>query len=190
MYSLLSASILKIIEQTFKLLVIWHTITLMWCHCNECMRFQQPGYFDFLSPVRPHVTMSNILDIVDWLAKHFSKSLPETISSTVLLARYQWYHDDVIKWKYFPLYWPFVRGIHWLPVNSPYKGQWCRALMLPLICPWINSWVNNREAGDLRCHRAHYDITVMLIYLQVQWWPSSGPIRAHNCRLMVCRKQW
>ena len=22
-------------------------------------------------------------------------------------------------------------------------------------------WVNNREAGDLRRHRAHYDITVM-----------------------------
>ena len=22
------------------------------------------------------------------------------------------FHDDVIKWKYFPRYWPFVRGIH------------------------------------------------------------------------------
>ena len=28
-------------------------------------------------------------------------------------------HDDVIKWKHFPRYWPFVRGIHWSPVNSP-----------------------------------------------------------------------
>ena len=27
--------------------------------------------------------------------------------------------------------------------------------------PWINSWVNNREAGDLICHRAHYDVIVM-----------------------------
>ena len=27
--------------------------------------------------------------------------------------------------------------------------------------PWINSWVNNREAGDLRRHCAHYDIIVM-----------------------------
>ena len=27
--------------------------------------------------------------------------------------------------------------------------------------PWINGWVNNGEAGDLRRHRAHYDITVM-----------------------------
>ena len=25
-------------------------------------------------------------------------------------------HDDVIKWKHFPSYWPFVRGIHrWIP---------------------------------------------------------------------------
>ena len=33
------------------------------------------------------------------------------------------YHDDVIKWKHFPRYWPFVRGIHRSPVNSPHKGQ-------------------------------------------------------------------
>ena len=33
-------------------------------------------------------------------------------------------HDDVIKWKHFPRYWPCVRGIHRLPVNSPHKGQW------------------------------------------------------------------
>ena len=37
-----------------------------------------------------------------------------------------------------------------VPVNSPYKGQWCGALMFSLICAWINDWVNNREAGDLR----------------------------------------
>ena len=33
-------------------------------------------------------------------------------------------HDDVIKWKHFPRYWLFVRGIHRPPVNSPHKGQW------------------------------------------------------------------
>ena len=40
-------------------------------------------------------------------------------------------------------------------------GQWRGALMFSLICAWINGWVNNREAGDLRRHRAHYDVTVM-----------------------------
>ena len=33
--------------------------------------------------------------------------------------------------------------------------------MFSLICAWINGWVNNREAGDLRRHRAHYDVIVM-----------------------------
>ena len=65
-------------------------------------------------------------------------------------------HDDVIKWKHFPRYWPFVRGIHRSPVNSPHKGQWHGALMFSLICASINCWVNNGDAGDLRRHRAHY----------------------------------
>ena len=34
-------------------------------------------------------------------------------------------------------------------------------LLFCLICAWTNGWVNNRDAGDLRRHRAHYDITVM-----------------------------
>ena len=71
------------------------------------------------------------------------------------------HHDDVIKWKPFPRYWPFVQGIHRSPVNSPHNGQWRRALIFSLICVWLNGWVNNREAGDLRRHRAHYDVIVM-----------------------------
>ena len=66
------------------------------------------------------------------------------------------------KWKFFPRYWTFVRGIHRSPVNSPRKGQWRGALMFSLICAWINGWVNNREAGDLRRHHAYYDVFVML----------------------------
>ena len=70
-------------------------------------------------------------------------------------------HDDVIKWKHVPRYWPFVWGIHRSPANSPHKGQRRRALMFSLICVWINGWVNNREAGDLRRHRAHCVVIVM-----------------------------
>ena len=70
-------------------------------------------------------------------------------------------YDDVIKWWHFPRYWPFVWGIHRWPVKSPLKGQWRGALMFPLICAWTNSWVNNRDAGDLRHHRAHYNVTIM-----------------------------
>ena len=70
-------------------------------------------------------------------------------------------HDDVIKWEHFLRYWPFVRGIHRSPVHSPHKGQWRGASIFSLICARINDWTNNREAGDLRRHRAHYDVTVM-----------------------------
>ena len=70
-------------------------------------------------------------------------------------------HNDVIKWKHFPRYWPFVRGIHRSLVNSPNKGQWHGSLMFPLICVWTKGWANNREAGDWRRHCAHYDVIVM-----------------------------
>ena len=78
------------------------------------------------------------------------------------------------KWKHFPRYWHFVRGIHRWPVNSPHKGQWRGAFMLSLICTKINGWVNNGEAGDLRRHRAHYDVTVMSMWkgrsnIELEW---------------------
>ena len=49
------------------------------------------------------------------------------------------------------------------PVNSPHKGQWRGALMFSVICAWINGWMYNREPGDLRRHRAHYDVIVMCL---------------------------
>ena len=54
-----------------------------------------------------------------------------------------------------------VCAIHRSPVNSPHKGQWRGTLMFPLICTWTNRWANNGDAGDLRRHRAHYDVVVM-----------------------------
>ena len=72
------------------------------------------------------------------------------------------HHDGVIKWQHFPRYWPFVRGIHRSPVNSPHKGQWRGALVFSLICGRINGWVNKWEADDLRHHHTHYDVTVRL----------------------------
>ena len=41
-----------------------------------------------------------------------------------------------------------------------HKSQWHRALLFSLIYLWTNGWVNNRDAGGLRRHRAHYDVTV------------------------------
>ena len=65
--------------------------------------------------------------------------------------------------EHFPRYWPVVRGIHRSPRDFPHKGQWRGALIFSLICAWTNGLANNRDAGDLRRHRAHYDVTLMII---------------------------
>ena len=79
----------------------------------------------------------------------------------ITVSQWEIHHDDVIKWKHFLRYWTVVRGIHRSPVSSSHKGQWRGALKFSLVSARINGWVNNREAGDLRRHRAHYDIIVM-----------------------------
>ena len=51
--------------------------------------------------------------------------------------------------------------------NSPVSGEFpaqrpvMQSFDVFLICVWIHDWVNNREAGDLRCYCAHYDVIVM-----------------------------
>ena len=70
-------------------------------------------------------------------------------------------HDDVIKWRHFPCYWPFVRGFHRTAVESLHNDQWRGALMFSLICAWTDIWANNRDAGDLRRYCTHYDVTVV-----------------------------
>ena len=96
------------------------------------------------------------------------------------------YHDDVIKWKHYPRYWPFVRGIHRSTVNSPHKGHWRGTLKFSLIYIWINDWVNNREAGDLRRYRANYDIIVM------QWYklPIHVAYSFHSNGLRSCLQEF
>ena len=98
-------------------------------------------------------------------------------------------HDNVIKWKHFPRNWPFVRGIHRSPLNSPHKGQWRGALMFSLICAWINAWVNNREAGDLRRNRAHNDVSVMyqLLKFIVQ---SKHKLFFYPTKIPQNREEW
>ena len=116
-----------------------------------------------------------------WLAcicfTYYQMCIADSLKNTPLMWNFDVHfvaHDDVTKWKYFPRYWPFVREIHRSPVNSPHKGQWRGALMFSLICPWINGWVNNHEAANLRRHRTHYDVIVMRVsnagHLYSQQW--------------------
>ena len=59
-------------------------------------------------------------------------------------------------------------GYRWIPRTKASGAEhWCFLWS----APWINRWVNNREAGDLRRHRAHYDVIVMLNeQLNSCWW--------------------
>ena len=70
------------------------------------------------------------------------------------------------------------KGMIFGPVNSPHKGQWRGALMFSLICAWINDWVNNGEAGDLRRYCAHYDVIIMtedkLFACRLPWYSAIG----------------
>ena len=90
-----------------------------------------------------------------------------------------WWHHQ---WKHFPRHWPFMWGIHRSPVISPHKGQWHRALLFSLICVWTNSWINNRDAGDLRHHHAHYDINAMN---SDGHWKMTTSIVTRNCKFQA-----
>ena len=120
--------------------------------------------------------MKQIFDRIPNAKIHFSSS--ELHVSVALKSQYLFVvHDDVIKWKNLPRYWPFVRGIHRSSVNSPHKVQWRGALVFSLISALTHRCANHRGTGDLRRHRAHYDVTVM-------WVPSYfWEIKMSNTRI-------
>ena len=46
-------------------------------------------------------------------------------------------------------------------VNAPRKDQWRGALLISLMCASTTGWTNSQDAGDLKRHDAHCDVTVM-----------------------------
>ena len=56
-------------------------------------------------------------------------------------------------------YWPW-----WRHQMETFSALLAICLMFSLICVWINGWINNRKAGDLRRHRVHYDVIVMPLW--------------------------
>ena len=140
---------LKNVEWTAVLPEIWDVMTFTWRHCNN---------------------VTFLIVLVTWTITRRLFILSHHVKTTV--------HDNVIKWKYFTRYWPFVQGIHRSPVNSPYKAQWLGALMFSLICAWTNGWINNRGAGELRRHRAHYDVTVMVYVFYCNWFHFASTTNA------------
>ena len=128
------------------------------------------------------VGIATTLD-VQWPKTRHSTALPSFEWGKTASWGRSLIHNDVIKWKHFPRYWPFVWGIHRWPVICTHKGQWRGALMFSMICAWINGSVNNSEAGDLRRRRAHYDVIVMWMYIFVD---DLNSLRASD----VCMHQY
>ena len=95
-------------------------------------------------------------------------------------------HDDVIKWKHFPRYWPFVReftGHRWIPLTKASDaGLWCFLWSAPK----QTVGKRNRYAGDLRRHHAHYDVIVMICLLPLPG-PWGSSIYSRGC---WCCSQW
>ena len=91
------------------------------------------------------------------------------------------HHDDVIKWKHFPRYWPFVRGIHRFPVNSPHKTSdaelWCFLWSAPeLSKQWWGWWFKT-------LYRVHHDVIVMsssLFWIRLSTSAATATLFANN----------
>ena len=105
-----------------------------------------------------------------------------TRKSLCIILNFTVVHDDVIKWKHFPRYRPFVRGIHQSPVNSPHKGQWRGALMFSLIYARINGWVLKHWGLA-----THVGISILRNHWLKQWFVISPAPRHYpsKCRLVV-----
>ena len=56
----------------------------------------------------------------------------------------------------------------------PHQGQWRATSMFSLICAWTNGWANNQDAGGVRRHGAHYDVTVMVCIVDEVQYPNSS----------------
>ena len=124
-----------------------------------------------------------------WLDQKSTKSLVYLVKGKYLTARVGhekhailMEYDDIIKWKHFPRCWLFVRGIHRQSVNYPHKGQWRWTWMFPSIFAWINGWVSNPEAGDLRRQRAHFDVTVIELSFFYSKLPVVWQIPCNFCK--------
>ena len=134
----------------------------------------------------------------------FSQKCSRKTPTGVNLGCIVWVHDDVINWRYFPSHWPFVRGIHRWPVDSLHKGQWHGVFMFSLMCPWTNSWANNRDAVEfetLWCSLwRHCNVMVSPMFNRIVsnatvlfnlLWPSITPysiidVGQHRPRLLAC----
>ena len=134
------------------------TVVCSVTQCHILMDIQMHGYASYLSITHDNAGWYAIINDLSSLVAHLCHN------RNTLIA-----HDEVINWKHILRYWPS----RYSPVTGEFPAQRpvTRSfdVFFDLRLAWINSWVNNREAGDLRRHRAHYDVIVLncVMYLEI-----------------------
>ena len=114
------------------------------------------------------------------------------IHSNVLII--SWWRHQV---EAFSALLAFCAGISPVTGEFPAQRPVTQSLIFSLNCAWTNSWTNNGDAGDLRRHRAHYDVIVMYQLLFPYWvqsvprnlmrWSLVFPSQLLGCDYMICR---
>ena len=63
--------------------------------------------------------------------------------------------------------WPFVRGIHRLPVDSPHRGSECAPFVFSPLLDWKSCWSNTGVSADLR--RRDANLTSLCYHRSSHW---------------------
>ena len=97
--------------------------------------------------MRPHPTMHTLSDLWNKLCRS-------------MRVKYRLAHVEVMTWKRCLHYWPFVKGIHRWPVNSPHKGPVRQTFDISFVVSIPRLLHKQSSCGDLKwydmwCHCNH-----------------------------------
>ena len=129
---------------------VWNEITYPFTNLNGCI----VDVWERVSKFIPHIGC-NCSIIWGLKVNHVSKRLNvRSLETTASFMTSWWRHQMETVSMLLDLY----------AGNSPAIGEFpSQRPVMRSFDIWINSLGNNREAGDLRRHRAHEDVTVMIL---------------------------
>ena len=165
------------------------------CNFQACKLTHKIDSFNILTEVLPREFACNFqaCKLTHNIEQNIYMCLLGKLQRTSFLAKWpcdirkhDWTHSFIFM-KLYPRcllkYVPEFIGSRWIP-----RSKASDVLMFSLICAWINDWVNNREAGDLRCNRVNYDVIVMVCDCIVSQYmmPSNTVVCQNLCSQHLC----
>ena len=97
------------------------TRDFIWCHRSGSLRVQVLAYCH--KTITEKKRQWNLYKNITIFIEQNALENGVCKMSTILFGLHCIPYDDVIKWKHFPRYWPFLRRNHRSPVNSPTKAN-------------------------------------------------------------------